>query len=252
MLHQTAPPGRRNRQRAAIAHPFDPFQLKAPVGQRRADRAADMRPPFGPIQTRPAKHPALAARMREIDAELAEKFRAGRRDFAGFVAEDDVLVLDQPLGKADAEHAGDVVVTGAGVTQLVVEMRFRLEPRRAFERDVHDAFQHLPDMRPGQAVIAVAALLHRHQKPRRGELAEMAAGGLRRHAGGKRQLGRGQRAAAEQRAQDIGAGRIADQSRDFGHLRCIRHASNMDAAVRHCYRQCFVRGRSKSGAKRVD
>jgi hypothetical protein len=215
-------------------------------------RSANAAPPFRPIQTRPAKYPALRSRMREIDAEIAEKFRAGRRHLAGFVAEDDVLVLDQPLGQADAEHAGDVVVTGAGVTQLVVETRFRLEPRRAFERDVHDAFQHLPDMGTGQAVIAMAALLHRHQKPRRGELAEMAAGGLRRHAGGKGQLGGGQRAAAEQRAQDIGAGRIADQSRDFGHLRCVRHPSNMDAAARHGYRQCFVRGRRKSSAKRMD
>ena len=57
-----------------------------------------------------------------------------------------MLALDQPIGKADTERTGDVVVAGAGLTQLVVEMRFRLEPRRAFERDIHDAFQHLPDM----------------------------------------------------------------------------------------------------------
>src|SRR5580704_17089264 len=132
MLQQTAPSRRRNRQRASIAHPLDPFQLKAPARQCRADRAADVRSPFRPIQTRPTEYAALRSRMREIDAELAEKFRPGRRDFAGFVAEDDMLVLDQPLGQADAEHTGDVIVTGAGVTQVVVEMRIRLEPRRAF------------------------------------------------------------------------------------------------------------------------
>jgi len=26
----------------------------------------------------------------------------------------------------------------------------------------------------------------------------------------------------------------------------------MDAAARHCHRQCFARGRSKSGANRLD
>src|SRR5580704_12008897 len=78
-----------------------------------------------------------------------------------------MLALDQPIGEPDAERAGDVVVTSAGVAHLVVEMRFRLEPRRTFERDVHDAFQHLPDMGAGQPIVAVTALLHRHQKPRR-------------------------------------------------------------------------------------
>ncbi|MGA8322716.1 MAG: hypothetical protein WB774_18365 [Xanthobacteraceae bacterium] len=43
------------------------------------------------------------------------------------------------------------------------------------------------------------ALFHQHDEARREQLAEMAAGGLRRDAGGMRQFGRSERVAAEQR-----------------------------------------------------
>jgi hypothetical protein len=45
------------------------------------------------------RNPAPGARGRQIDAELRQELRAGRRYFAGLVAEDDELALDQALGK---------------------------------------------------------------------------------------------------------------------------------------------------------
>jgi hypothetical protein len=36
---------------AIVTRPFDLFQFEAPVRQGRADCAADMRSPFGPIHT---------------------------------------------------------------------------------------------------------------------------------------------------------------------------------------------------------
>jgi hypothetical protein len=55
----------------------------------------------------------------------------------------------------DAKLAGDVVVAGTGVSHLIVGLRARLVPRRPVHRDTHDAFQHVADVRTGQAIVTV-------------------------------------------------------------------------------------------------
>jgi hypothetical protein len=81
----------------------------------------------------------------------------------------------------------------------------------------------MANVRTRQTIITVAALLHQRDKPRAGQLAEMAAGSLWRHAGGTSELCCSERAPAEQRDEYIGARGIADQRSDFRDLRCIRH-----------------------------
>ena len=63
----------------------------------------------------------------------------------------------------------------------------------------------------------------------------MAARGLRRDVRRVGELARGQRAAVEQRAQDVGAGRIADQCGDRGHIENFAHAGTIARrrAARH-------------------
>src|ERR1700722_4136801 len=95
----------------------------------------------------------------------------------------------------------------------------------------------------------MAALFCLHDKPRGEKLAEMPAGRLRGDAGGESEFGRGQSAAAEQRAQHIGAGWIPNQGGDFGDLRRIRHEATMSVSTPHYHHRYFVRGRSKSGGR---
>jgi hypothetical protein len=63
----------------------------------------------------------------------------------------------------------------------------------------------------------MAALLGHRQKVRVAQHAEMLAGRLRRHAGDIGKLARRQRPAVNQRHQNIGARRIADQGGNFRH-----------------------------------
>jgi hypothetical protein len=158
--------------------------------------------------------------------------------------------LAKRASRALARQAGNVIVAGAGLAQLVVQLRLGLETRRPGQRDVHDALEHLPDVGSRQPVVAMTTLLHQHEQPGRKQLAEVTARRLRRYAGGECKLGRSERTPAEQDAQDIGACRIADQCSNFRHLGCIRHASNMRVAASNYHRQCFVRDRSKSGGRR--
>ena len=77
---------------------------------------------------------------------------------------------------------------------------------------------------PGEPEVAVAALLRRHDQACPGELAEMAARGLRRDVRRVGEFARGQRAAVEQRDQHVGARRIADQRGDGGDIEDLAHA----------------------------
>jgi hypothetical protein len=88
---------------------------------------------------------------------------------------------------------------------------------------MHDAFQHMGNVRTSEPIITVAALLHEHDKPRGEQLAKMAAGSWWRYAGGISKLCRGERPPAKQRDEHIGPRRIADQCSDLRDLRCIRH-----------------------------
>src|SRR5262245_22885780 len=112
MLSQALAAGHGNREGAAIAHPFHPFQLKTAACQSRPERPANMRPAFGPIEARAAKEAALGTRGVQIDAETGEKIRTSGRYLARLFAEYHKLALAQALREADAEHTGEMIVAG--------------------------------------------------------------------------------------------------------------------------------------------
>src|SRR5262249_36185579 len=89
---------------------------------------------------------------------------------------------------------------------------------------MHDAFQHMGNVRTSQPIITVAALLHEHDKARREQLAKMAAGSWWRYPGGISKLCRRERPPTKQRDEHIGPRRIADQCSALRDLRCIRHS----------------------------
>jgi hypothetical protein len=70
---QTASAQRRDEERATVANVLEPAEVEAALCQRGTDAAAQMRPPLGPVEARPAENPAAAARRGEIDAELLKE-----------------------------------------------------------------------------------------------------------------------------------------------------------------------------------
>ena len=88
-----------------------------------------------------------------------------------------------------------------------------------------EPFEHVGDVAAGQAEIAVAALLLLLDQERLLQFGKMRARRLQRHAGLGRKLARGQRRAAEQRVQHVGARGIADEGGDDGDVRSFLHTS---------------------------
>src|SRR6185437_11228995 len=228
-LGEAAPAGGCDHQRAAVAHALEPAHVEAARRERGTDRAGEMRPPLGPVEARPAEGALLVLRRREIDAEPVEEIDALLSDLAAIVAEHDMATSDQRIGQPDTEAAGEMVVAGARVAQRRVEPAGRPMARRAVDRNGHDSLDHAADRRRRQPVVAVPTLLLWHQQPRLGQLGEMAAGGLRRDAGGIGELAGGEGAPVHQGAQHIGTGRVADQRGDLGDLHAFAHASDPSA-----------------------
>jgi hypothetical protein len=81
------------------------------------------------------------------------------------------------------------------------------------------------------------------------ELCQMRTRGLRRDARLVRQLARGQRAAAHQCGQHVGAGGIADERGDHGDVRACFHSSMIAEAFTSIKRVLFPRS-SLRGAQR--
>jgi hypothetical protein len=79
-LAQAAAPGGCERQGAAFAHALQPVEVEAALRQRGADAAAEMRPPLGPVEARPAEDAPAGARGTEVDAEFLEECDAAVGD----------------------------------------------------------------------------------------------------------------------------------------------------------------------------
>jgi hypothetical protein len=90
-------------------------------------------------------------------------------------------------------------------------------------------------MRASQAIVTVAALRCRHDQPRDGELAKMAARGLRRDMRHVGELAGREGATVHQRTQDVGARRIADQRPHHSHVQHFAHGEDYKAPPRHAH-----------------
>src|SRR5262249_10884022 len=95
---------------------------EAALCQRGADAAAEVRPPLGPVEARPAEDPAAAARRGKIDAEVLEECDAAVSHLAAVIGECEVAARAQRVGEADAQLAGKMVVTGARSPHGVVKL----------------------------------------------------------------------------------------------------------------------------------
>src|SRR6516225_11918311 len=115
LLAQDALPLRRDRDRAGIVDAAYPAALEPVRAKRRSDGAREVRRPFAPVKTRPAKDagsPAAAASAEgiNIDADAIEQLHAFIRDQPGIVGQLRVGACDQRIRKRDPEAPGKMVI----------------------------------------------------------------------------------------------------------------------------------------------
>src|SRR5262245_24908872 len=145
-------PGWSDRKRTAVEIALDPAALQRKLEERGAERATEVRPSLAPVEAPEGKPPALRAKPLEIDAQLREGLRTGRRHFVVCVcapARPEPIQREQTIVELDAECAGDVVVAAARGSQAD---RRRWRERLAW-RAGQDAerFERGCDVRAGEA-----------------------------------------------------------------------------------------------------
>ena len=119
---EAARAGGGNVERAAVARACEPSKIEASRRERRADRAAEMKPPLGPIEARTTEDaPAVPHRV-EVDAEILEESSAAFRELAAFLREEEVTALTQRIGKRNAEPAGEVIVASARGSHRIIAL----------------------------------------------------------------------------------------------------------------------------------
>jgi hypothetical protein len=198
-----------------------------------------VRTALGPVDARARERPAAATERGQVDAEGGERRRiaqgearaierAGRADRVGQRDADDArhVVVARPRGAL-----GSVAVAGAQ----------RADRRRGSDRG--EALDRLRHVLVGEPAVAVAALALDHHQARARQPGEMRACRRARDARGAREVGRGQRAAAEHGGEHAAAGRMADRGGDARDVCFAVHA-------RHC-REATVRRLTKRRARSV-
>lgn len=104
---------RRNANRATVPHPVDPAKIEAMCRDPGTHCAAQMRPPFTPIEARFAEDPASLMQSDEIHPPGIEHGRTAFRQHTGIVIQQDVLPGDHGIGNGDAEPPRQMVEAGA-------------------------------------------------------------------------------------------------------------------------------------------
>jgi hypothetical protein len=115
---QTVATGVGEDQPARHASVREPAEIQQPLQQRGAQRAGQVRGALGPVQAPSGEGAALAAQLGHVDPEPAERRLAlrghlvvaagGRPQRPG---------AQQRVGQRHPDHAGEMVVAGAGEAQ---------------------------------------------------------------------------------------------------------------------------------------
>jgi hypothetical protein len=158
---------------------------------------------FGPIQAGSG-----VAAIGNLHAEVLEVFSAkiGQDEFVRRKLEP--AVLEHGLAQLHTELPGQMVVAGAGVTEVVILHRSHSGLNW---RDHLQRLERLRHTRIREAVIPVSALCFHHQQLTLEQFLQVRAGGLRTDAGNLGECSRGQRDAAHQCGQHRGSGGFTDQ-----------------------------------------
>src|SRR5262249_53031890 len=139
-----------------------------------SDESLEVITTLAPVETRLAENPPSP--RCQINAERGKETLARRRDLSAFIGECDVPHGHKGVGNSHSYLASQVVVATSGETESIVVCRPRLTARwHLYGGDDFEALQHCRDQRGRDPIIAEAALASDGQKPRRNQLAQVAA-----------------------------------------------------------------------------
>src|SRR5688572_250319 len=166
-----------------------------------------------------------------IDAEPGTEALPRRCELQAALAVAHEASLLEALEHEDTQFAREVVVADARLAQRRLA-RARLEPHGAGAiRHAHDALQQLGNVVVGEAEVAVSPLALDRDEAAVHELGQVRARGLLGDVGHLGELGRGERLAAHERREDVGARAVADERCDADYVGSILHASMLPRFV---------------------
>jgi hypothetical protein len=210
--------------------------LEQYCGQCPSERSAKVMVAFGPIQAGSGLR-AVWNLYAEVLEFVSAKFGQGK-----FVRRNlNPAVLEHGLTQLHAKFSGQVVVTGAGVTEVVILYR----PCSSLHWCDHlQRLECLRDTRIREPVIPVSALRFHHQQLTLEQFLQVRAGGLWTDAGNLGEFSGGQCDAAHQCGQHRGSGGLTDQGCDARQVwarevwfdRVQDHASSVVAAAQGMFR----------------
>src|SRR5688572_14573221 len=223
-LPQSPLAGRAEAHDTASRLALRPAERIEPLEQRGADRAREMVAAHAPVEAKPAGGTARVAMRFGIDAERGTETLARRGELQAALAMAHESPLLETLEHEDPELAREVVVADARLAQRRLA-RARLQPHGARAvRHAHHALQQLGDVVVGEAEVAVASLALDRDEAAFHEFRQMCACGLLGDVGHLGELGCGERLAAHQCREDVGARTVADERRDADDVRSVLHA----------------------------
>ncbi len=198
------------------------------IEQRGAERTCQVMAAHAPVEAGAAKRAARGALL-ERDPQLGEESASRGRETQHAI---DAPQEAPPLEAFEREHAEvarEVVVAHARLAQRrLARARAQANGARAV-RNAHQVLEELRHVAIGEAEIAMPSLALHHEQLRIRELRQVRARGRLADLRHLRQLRRGERLAAQERGEHLGARRLADQRRDARDVRSVPHSHHLSA-----------------------
>lgn len=215
------------RYRAVACLAVDPVKLDHPGEQDAANGTGEVMVSFGPVHAVAHDRPfwqdnaevgeeclsSVAQVVVDVVAVAGPLVPVG---VVGAVAAGEVATVDHGAHESDTETAGEVVVAGAGLAQLLGSGALPQRADRLGRGEPAQVLDELADSGVGDPVVAVSPVCLDGQQSAVHQLAKVVAGGGGSHAGLGGQPGGRQRLAAIESHQDAAAGTVREQGSDGG------------------------------------
>ena len=142
----------------------EPAELEESLRRRRRQAAGEMRPPLGPVETRPREDAPRRSGRSDVHAESVEPGDTSRRDVIAAACRAQPPRRHLGVEQRHAGSTGEVVVAGAGELQRGSGRRLAKRAGPPCRGNVGQRLEGLGHLRPSQPVVAMTALAHGRDK----------------------------------------------------------------------------------------